>query len=165
MIEIHWPLLLTQIATFLVAMFIIWKWFWGPLTRLLQQRSQKIAGDLERAEQGRREIDVLEAEYRQRLSQIEEQARRQINEAIQKGNQSKEEILQEARMEAQRILEKTRMDLALERDRVVRELRKQMADLSLAAIERLLGQGVDQKTQKRLLDDFMLEVEKAEKKP
>jgi len=163
MIEISWPLLITQVVTFLAAMIIVWKLFWGPLTKMMQERSQKISDDLERAENGRREIEALEADYHRRLSEIEEQTRKEINEAVQKGNIAKEEILQEARAEAQRILEKTRQDLVVEREQVIRELRRQVSDLSLLAVERLLGQGIDMKVQKRLLDEFLDEVEKVEK--
>ena len=70
MIEISWPLLVTQVVTFLAAMVIIWKLFWGPLTRMMQERTQKISDDLERAENGRREIEALEADYHRRLAEI-----------------------------------------------------------------------------------------------
>jgi F-type H+-transporting ATPase subunit b len=160
MIEISWPLLLTQVATFLVAMVVVWRLFWGPLSRLMRERTEKISSDLERAETGRREIEALEADYRRRMSAIEEQARKEIKDAMQKGHQAKEEILTSARQEAQRILEKAQQDLAREREQVIRELRAQVADLSLAAVERLIGNGVDQKAQRRLLEEFLGEIEK-----
>ncbi len=158
MIEISLPLLLTQVATFLVAMVVVWRLFWGPLTRLMRERTEKIASDLERAETGRRELEALEADYRRRMAAIEEQARKEIKEAVQKGNQSREEILVAARQEAERILRKAQQDLAREREQVIRELRAQVADLSLSAVERLLGDGVDQKAQKRLLEEFLGEL-------
>ncbi|MEW6516831.1 MAG: F0F1 ATP synthase subunit B [candidate division FCPU426 bacterium] len=160
MIEISWPLLITQVVTFLAAMVVIWRLFWGPLTRTMKERTEKISSDLERAESGRREIEALEADYRRRMSAIEEQARKEIKDAVQKGNLAKEEILATARQEAQRILEKAQQDLAREREQVIRELRSQVADLSLSAVERLIGNGVDQKAQRRLLEEFIGEVEK-----
>jgi F-type H+-transporting ATPase subunit b len=160
MIEINLFLLVTQIATFLAAMVIVWKLFWGPLTRFMQERSQKIAADLQKAESGRHEIEALEGEYHRRLEAVEAQARQQIQEALARGAQAKEQLLEEARTEAKRILEKAEKDLAQEREKVLRELRAQMTDLSLAAVERLLGQGLDQQVQRRLLDQFVQDVEK-----
>lgn len=162
MIEISWPLLLAQVVTFLAAMVIVWKLFWGPLTRMMEERTRKISDDLERAENGRREIEALEADYHCRLAEIEEQASKQIKDAVNKGTLAREEILSGARQEAQRILEKAQQDLALERENVIRELRNQVTDLSLAAVERLLGQGLDQKVQGRLLDGFINEVDNLE---
>ncbi len=162
MIEISWPLLLAQVVTFLAAMVIVWKLFWGPLTRMMEERTRKISDDLERAENGRREIEALEADYHCRLAEIEEQASKQIKDAVKKGTLAREEILSGARQEAQRILEKAQQDLALERENVIRELRNQVTDLSLAAVERLLGQGLDQKVQGRLLDGFINEVDNLE---
>jgi F-type H+-transporting ATPase subunit b len=163
MVEINLALLLTQVVTFLIAMFVVWKFFWGPLTQMMQERTKKISGDIERAENGRREVESLEAEYHRRLSQIEEQARKAINEAIQRGNHAKDEILQEARQEAQRVLEKAQADLQLEREQVIRELGNQVSEIALAAVERVLGQGVDTKIQQSLLDGFISEVEQVEK--
>lgn len=162
MIEISWPLLLAQVVTFLAAMVIVWKLFWGPLTRMMEERTRKISDDLERAENGRQEIEALEADYHCRLAEIEEQASKQIKDAVNKGTLAREEILSGARQEAQRILEKAQQDLALERENVIRELRNQVTDLSLAAVERLLGQGLDQKVQRRLLDGFINEVDNLE---
>lgn len=162
MIEISWPLLVTQIVTFLAAMIIVWKLFWGPLTRMMQERTKKISDDLERAENGRREIESLEADYHRRLADIAEHARKEIKEAVNKGTLAREEILAGARTEAQRILDKAQQDLALERESVIRELRGQITDISLAAVERLLGEQLDQKVQRRLLDGFIDEVDKLE---
>ena len=159
MIEINLFLLLTQTATFLAAMFIVWKMFWGPLTQFMQGRAKKIEEDIKHSETGRREVEALEAAYRQRLVEVEQHAQQEFKEALVRGQQAKDQILNEARQEAQRILEKAQADLILERDRVIQELREQVADLSMAAVERLLGQGLDSQVQKRLLDQFVKEVE------
>jgi F-type H+-transporting ATPase subunit b len=159
MIEINWFLLVTQIATFLAAMVIVWKLAWGPLTQLMRERSQKIASDLQKAESGRHEIEALEAEYHRRLADVEAKARQQIQDALAQGNQAKEQVLNEARAEAKRILEQAQRDLAQERENVLRELRAQMTDISLAAVEKLLGEGLDLKVQKRLLEQFVNEVD------
>ncbi|MCK5242544.1 F0F1 ATP synthase subunit B [bacterium] len=163
MVEINLALLVTQVVTFLIAMVIVWKFFWGPLTKMMQDRTKKISSDIERAEDGRRVVESLEAEYHWSLSEIEEQARKEINEAIRKGNHAKEEILQDARKEAQRELEKARADLTLERAQVINGLRQQVSEISLAALEKVLGQGVGRQIQKNLLDEFITEVEQVEK--
>lgn len=159
MIEINWFLLITQIATFLAAMAIVWKLFWGPLTLFMRGRAAHIAGELERAERGRLEIEALEAEHRRRLAELEERAQQEIKDALARGNQAKDQILEEARREAHAILEKAQADIRLERERVVGELRGQMTELSLAAVEKLIGQGLDQKVQERLLNQFVSELE------
>jgi F-type H+-transporting ATPase subunit b len=160
MMEINWVLLSVQVATFLVAMVIIWKLFWGPLTKFMQERSQQIEGDLKRAETGKREIEAMEAEYHRRLSELEERAQQEIKEALARGAQAKDQIMIEARQEAKRILDKAQSDLTLERERLLRELRSHMTEISLQAVERLLGQGLDQNVQKRLLDQFLSDLEK-----
>lgn len=159
MIEINWFLLVTQVATFLVAMVLVWKLAWGPLTQMMRDRTARIAEDVKRAEQGRHEIEALQADYRRRLGELEVQARQALQDALAKGQQAREEVLASARTEAQRILDKAQADLVQERERVVRELRTQVTDISLAALERLLGEGLDIKAQKHLLDKFVKDVQ------
>jgi F-type H+-transporting ATPase subunit b len=161
MMELNWMLLSVQVATFLAAMVIIWKLFWGPLTRFMRERSSQIESDLQRAETGKREIEALEAEYHRRLSELEERAQHEIKDALARGAQAHDQILAESRQEAKRILEKAQADLAVERERVVRELRSYVADISMDALEKLLGEGLDQRVQKRLLDQFVTELEHA----
>jgi F-type H+-transporting ATPase subunit b len=164
MMELNWMLLSVQVATFLAAMVIIWKLFWGPLTRYMRERSAGIAADLERAENGKREIEALEAEYHTRLADLEARAQQEIKDALARGAQAKEQILAEARLEAKRILDKAQADLSQERERLVRELRAHVAQISLQAVERLLGQGLDAKAQARLLDQFVSDLEPAGKR-
>ncbi len=164
MIEINWFLLAAQVATFLAAMVLVWKLSWGPLTQFMRERSERIAADLKRAEEGRKEIDALEAEYRRRLAEVEERAQQEIKEALAKGRQEKEGLVEEARQEARQILEKAQSDLELERERVLQSLHAQVTELSLAALERVLGQGLDRQIQQRLLDKFLHEVEQVEPK-
>ncbi|NTV53490.1 MAG: F0F1 ATP synthase subunit B [Candidatus Firestonebacteria bacterium] len=164
MMELNGMLLSVQVATFLAAMVIIWKLFWGPLTRFMKERSSQIAGDLERAERGKRDIEVLEAEYSTRLSDLEARAQQEIKDALAQGTKLKEQILTEARQEAKRILDKAQGDLSQERERVVRELRTHITELSLQAVERLLGQGLDAQAQKHLLNQFVSDLEPAGKR-
>ncbi len=159
MIEINWFLLITQVATFLVAMVLVWKLAWGPLTQMMRDRSARIAEDVKRAEQGRHEIEALQAEYQHRLGELEVQDRQAFQDALARGQQARDEVLASARTEAQRILDKVQADLVQERERVVRELRAQVTDISLAALERLLGTGLDLQAQRRLLDKFVKDVQ------
>lgn len=163
MIEISWPLLLTQVGTFLLAMVIVWKLFWGPLTQMMKDRSRHIEEDLQRAESGRKEAESAKAEYDQRLAELEEKAQQQLQALLKQGAQAKETLVREARDEAQKILEKAQRDLAQERERVLREMRQEVVRLSLTAVERLLGEGLDRKVQERVMNQFLNEMGELEK--
>jgi F-type H+-transporting ATPase subunit b len=163
MIEINWPLLLVQVATFLVAMIVVWKFSWGPLTRMMQERSRKIEDDIDRASKGRHEVEVLEGEYHRQLAEIEEKARKTINEAVQKGHQEREVILQEAQDEAKRLLEKNQEMLQQERRQVIKELRAEVSSMAIKAMEQLLQEKNKNELHARLVDDFINDLDKVEK--
>ncbi len=163
MIEINWSLLLIQVATFLAAMIVVWKFSWGPLTRMMQDRTHKIQDDIDRATKGRHEVEVLEGEYHRQLADIEDKARKTINEAIQKGHQERELILQEAQEEAKRLLEKNHEMLQQERQQVIKELRTEVSSIAIKAIEQLLQEKNKDELQDRLVDDFINDLDKVEK--
>lgn len=163
MIEINWPLLITQVVTFLVAMVLVWKFSWGPLTNMMNERSQKIQSDIDQADQKRNEIEALETDYHRRVAEIEEKSRKTLAEAVQRGYQEKELILQEARHEAQRLLEKNQTSLLQQREQVIKELRDHISEIAIMAVERLVGERADDQVHAKLMNNFMDELDKVEK--
>jgi F-type H+-transporting ATPase subunit b len=160
MIEISWPLLLVNIATFLAAMVIVWKFFWGPITQLMRERTRRISDDLSQAEKGRKEVEAMEADYRLRLAGIEEEARKAITEAVARGARHKEEMAAQARAEAERIAERARQDVAQAREQLIRELRGHVTQLSLDALQGFFENKLETPARKALMDAFLRDMEK-----
>ncbi len=100
MIKIDPWLLLAQIASFLVALFILWRFFWGPLTQMIEKRRSAIAKELDDARKGREDAESLKHEYEQHLSQADETAKKILHAAIDEGHAAKEDILRAAREQA-----------------------------------------------------------------
>jgi F-type H+-transporting ATPase subunit b len=67
--------------------------------------------------------------------------------------------LDKAREEASAIVERAKEDIARERELAMAELREQLADLSLAISEKVIGESLDEKRQRELIADFLKETE------
>ena len=155
MIEIDFRLLLAQIASFLVALFILWKLFWGPLTRMIEQRRGAIDKDIGDARKGKADADKLRRDYEQQLSEIEVRAKSLLEAATADGKQAREEILKAAHEQARIFLENAKHEIGVERELATKQLRRETVDLAVLIAEKILRQQVDGGTRERMLDEFV----------
>ena len=132
MIEINPSLLLAQVVTFLIALFIVWKISWGPLQQLMKSRQERIRNDLQNAEQTRQAAARLESDYRFRLSQIEQQIKELITIAKLEGNRERDEIIKNARQEIAEIHKRALEQLELEKEDAMQQLRSKVIDISVS---------------------------------
>jgi F-type H+-transporting ATPase subunit b len=158
LVKIDPALLFVQLLTFGLAVLILWRFFWKPLTRFMDARRRAIEQDIATAKQSRAAADGLEEEYRARLARIDEEAQAIMKRAADEGRSVKDEILREAQAEARRMLESTGRRIAEERVRAVRELRAETVSLAVLMAERAMKQTVDPKLQDRLVTEFAREL-------
>lgn len=152
---------LTHLVGFLVALFILKKYAWKPILKVLDDRRQKIADDFADIEERKQKADVLFAEYEDRLRKIEEEARRRINEAVLEGQKVAAEIKQQAQDEARRVAARAQADIVREHEKARVELKEEMVNLTLGATERLLREKLDPAQHRKLVERFLAEVETA----
>jgi F-type H+-transporting ATPase subunit b len=156
-------IIVTQIIGFLIVLWVLKRYAWGPVLGMLEERRAKISRDVSDAEKLRREAESLKAEYSRQLETIEAQARTRIQEAVVEGQKVAEEIKHAAEADARRIVERARADLELEYKKARASLRADMVTLSLGAAEKLLSERLDNEENRRLVDRFLTELEAREK--
>jgi F-type H+-transporting ATPase subunit b len=157
--EIRFDVLLTQILGFLIVLWVLRRYAWRPVLRMLEDRRARVAGDIARAETLRKEAERVKAEYEEQLRGIEQESRRRIQEAVAEGQRVAEEIKANAHQEARNIAARTQEDLALEVKKARVGLRAEMVEMSLLAAERLLSEKLDGEAHRRLVDRFLTDLE------
>lgn len=151
--------ILTQALGFIILLWILKKLAWKPLLGLLDERKERIASELKNIEDTKANLARLEEEYRAKLADIDNQARIKIQEAISEGQRMAMEIQDKARDEARKIVEKARANVEMEVARARVELRNQVANLAIKAAEKVLQEELDEEKHKRLVLNFIEEVE------
>ena len=104
--EIHWDIFITHTIGFLITLFILWKYAWGPLLGLLEERRNKIKDEFQKIDDDRAGVDKLTAEYESKLRDIESERRAKLTEAINEGKKVAEEIKSKAQSDAKAEAEK-----------------------------------------------------------
>lgn len=125
---------------------------------VLEQRRNKIQGDLEAAEQNRKQAEDLLADYRKQLSGARDEANRIIEEARQTAEQMRKDLEAKAQQESRSIVDKAQEEIRAERDRVFQELKAQVGELSLSLAGRMVGESLDRDRHLRLVDDYIQEL-------
>jgi F-type H+-transporting ATPase subunit b len=154
----HWEELLVGALAFAVLFFFVWKWVLPRVSALLEERRTKIQGDLESAEETRRQAEQELADYRQQLANARQESNGIIEEARKTAEQLRADIQARAEREAQATVAKAQEEIRAERDRVFQELRGEIGEIAVELAERVVGAALDAKAHQRLIDEYIDEV-------
>lgn len=150
--------LLIGVLAFGVFFFFMWKWVLPKVNQVLEERREQIQGNLEKAEQTRREADTQLADYRAQLANAREEANRIIEEARQTAEHLRQDIQAKAEAEAQNTVVRAQEEIRAERDRVFQDLRVQVGEIAVALAGRVVGASLDEDAHRRLIDEYIDEV-------
>jgi F-type H+-transporting ATPase subunit b len=150
--------LIVGLIAFAVLFFFTWKWIVPRFNQVLEERRQKIQGEMERAEQTRREADKQLEEYRAKIAGAREEANGIIEEARGTAEQLRRDAQSKAEREAQAIVARAQDEIRAERDRSFQELRSQVGSIAVELAERVVGQSLDENAHQRLIDEFIADV-------
>jgi F-type H+-transporting ATPase subunit b len=148
----HWDELIVGALAFGVLFFFVWKWVLPRLNQTLEERRQRIQGELETAERTRREADQLLAEYRSQLAAARDDANKVIEEARKTAEQLRRDQQVRAEQEADATVARAQEEIRAERDRVFQELRAQLGTLAVDLAGVVVGHSLDQAAHQRLID-------------
>lgn len=150
----------TLIIAFIIFFWVMKKFAWGPVTRVLDERQQRIEDGFEEIKRKQADAAQLEQKYAARLRDIEQEARTQIQEGIAEGRRVAAELTEQAREESNRIIERAQRNIELEIEKARHELRDELVSMTIQASERLLREKLDETSQRRLVGSFIDELEK-----
>ena len=142
-------------ATFL----ILRKYAFPPIVDALEKRRLAIEGSIEDAQQARKEADELLKEYRERLKEAREQAEDIIVRSRKAAEKFEEESKERTKKEHQEAMDRTRREIQAETRRALDEIRKEVADLTIIATEKVARKSLTGDDQRRLIDEALAEVD------
>jgi F-type H+-transporting ATPase subunit b len=158
-LEISWQALLLQIVGFLLLIWGMRKYLYGPITGVLEARQNDIQGTMDQIQRDRLAMETSRQEYEARLATIEAEARDRIQNAIKEAQGMKEEIVGSAHTEADRLVTHAREEIVREKQQALVELRTVVADLAVNAAGKILRRSVDDRAHRDLVGEFISQVE------
>jgi F-type H+-transporting ATPase subunit b len=155
-----WTLLL-----FGISMVILWKLAFPRISDALERRQHAIEDSIDAAERTRREADQLLAEYRERLREARQQADEIVERARKAAETHERDAQVEARAKREQLMEQTRRDIESETRRAIQDIRREVADLTVMATEKVTRKTLTEDDQRRLVEDALGELDFASLSP
>jgi len=152
------PALIAQLINFTLLLIIFRLLLYKPLLRILDERKKRIQEGLEASDEAKRRLSQTEQEVANELDKARQEGQGLITQAQQISSRIQEEARQGARAEAERLLERARGEIQLERDSAIAELRREFADLTITAAERVIKEELDAEKHRRLIAEVLAEV-------
>lgn len=149
------PTFIWAIINLIILYIVLRSVLFKPVTKVMEERADKIKDDLEEAEKAKADAASLAREYEDRLLSAREEAGRIISEARDRAQKEYAAIISEARAASERVLDKGREQLQLEREQLLKDFKNQVVTLALAAASKVLEANVDSDSNRRLVDRFI----------
>jgi len=146
-----------QIVNFLLLLYLLNRFLFKRVLRLLDDRQSRISQGLEDAETAARDRELARAEREAALAEARREAEAMVQRAAKTAEATSAEILAEAKASAEQITARAREEISAEKDRALAEIRGEVADLALEAAGKLIGSEMDGPTQRRLVKQFLSE--------
>jgi len=153
-------LLIAQFVNFAIVAGVLYFFALKPVMKIMKDRTEKIEKSLIQA----KEIDVkfhqTSLENKQILSTAQKEAQAIINKAKAASEIKKQEMLEQAKLEMDKIVGQGKIQISLEKDKMFTELKSELVELVVMVSEKVLGQKVDQKTDRELINESIKGISK-----
>lgn len=141
--------------SFLILMFLIKLIAWNPITKMMQNRSDKIANDIDSAKNSRDKAAELAQQRQAQLDKTREDANNLINTAKENGQRQREQIVEDARNEASNLKSSAEKDIEQQRQEALANSRKDVASLSIEIATKIISKKLNEQDQKGLVDSYI----------
>jgi F-type H+-transporting ATPase subunit b len=147
-----------ELVTFLIMLAILARYVYPEVVKVAEARQRAIAEQLKEAEQARAAAEARLNEAEAKLTDARKTAQSVIDAATKSGEQLRQELKQKAEDESKRTVEAARKEIEAERERAIQSVRSEVANLVVAATEKVIGETLDDNKHRQLIDRAIREV-------
>ena len=159
LIKVTPGLMIWTIVCFLVTLFVLKRYAFGPIQKTIDERRQRIEQSIHEAEEARNEARRLLEEHRALIGQARGQAEEILVEARKVSDAQRERVRAETEADRQRRLEETRRQIEAETHRALEQIRAEVAELTLIAATKVTRKSLDDDDHRRLIEEAIGELD------
>ena len=154
---INWPVLATQIVTFVILLLLLRLVAYKPLMRMMDERSRRIKESMEQAEELKRQTAGAQEEIKRELEQASREGQERVARALKAGEDVKLKAQEDAKIEAEALVGRARAEIRRERDEAIGEVRREFADLTVLAAGKVIEKSLDKEEHRELIEKVLEE--------
>ncbi len=155
---INLKIFIAQLINFGIVLLVMWKFAYGPIVKLLEERQEKIESGVKSAEKAEKRLIEIEAEQKTILAQARTQASQVLEEARSLSQERKDLMIAKAKDEVASVVTQGKAQLVHEKEQMLRDMRSEIAQMAVSAAQRILAESVDEKTATKLAEGVIDEM-------
>ena len=147
--------LIAQIVNFLFLVFVLAKFAYKPLLKMMEERKNKIASDLEAADQAKADAEAVKTEYAEKLANARQEAQALIDNARKTAQAAHDKIMAETKAEQDLIVANAKEAIELEKQKAMADVRAQVISLSMLAASKIVEQKLSSEEDKKMAGEIV----------
>jgi F-type H+-transporting ATPase subunit b len=159
LIEVRPGLMIWTIICFLVVLFVLKRYAFGPIQQMIDTRRERIEQAITEADNARDEARRLLEEHRKLIGQAKSESEEILSEARRVADAQRDRVRQETEEDRQRRLEETRRQIDQATVQALGQIRDEVGKLSLLAAEKITRKSLTDADQQRLIDEALAEID------
>ena len=159
LIQVTPGLMIWTIVCFLITLFVLKRYAFGPIQKAIDERRERIRQSLEEADHAREEARKLLEEHKQLIGRAQTDAEEILSEARRVADANERRMREELESDRQRRLEETRKQIEAETRRALEQIRVEVVDLSMLAATKVTRKSLDDADHRRLIEEAVGELD------
>lgn len=149
---------IANIINFVIIYFILRHLLFKPITKAIDDRENLIEGRINKSEEDMKEAQRLKMENQQLLKDSKSNGKAMVEKYKEKAELVSSDIISESQKEAQVYMDRARTEIEREKEKAQEELKTKVVDLAIMMSSKTLGESIDEKTHRKLIEDFIAKV-------
>lgn len=153
----NWHGLLGQFISFGVLLGLLILFGYKPITRMFDERSQRIREGMEQADNIKEQTAKTEKLVQEQLAEARKQGQNMVAQAEQIGERLREEAREQAKQDAEAIVARARSEIQAEHEEAIAQVRREFVDVAILAAEKVINKALDKEAHRQLIEDTLKE--------
>ena len=150
------------IITFLLLLYVLAKFAWKPLLKMLEDRENLIKSSLDDAEKAKLELERLNEESEKIMAKARVEAQEILAEGKATAEKVKEDTISKAKEAANKIREDAEKQIQVEKEKAITDIKNEVVEISISVAEKLINKNLSDADNKALVDESLKKVKKYE---
>jgi F-type H+-transporting ATPase subunit b len=155
LVQLDPGLFVWTILTFLLLVFVLAKFAWKPLLKMLQDREDMVRSSLEDAEKAKSELERLNEESEAIMAKARSEAQSILADGKAAAEKVKDDIIAKSKEQANKIREDAGNQIQVEKDKAISEIKKEVVNLTLSVAEKLIQKNLSDADNKSLIEESL----------
>ncbi|MCK4525126.1 MAG: F0F1 ATP synthase subunit B [Candidatus Andersenbacteria bacterium] len=155
---LDYKLIIAQAVNFVLLLIILQRLAYKPVLKMLNDRTEKIDKSLKQAKQIKEELKKTEETKLAEIKKGKEEYQKIIKESQEIAERKSQEAIEKTRIKTQEIVENAKIEIKTEKEKSVKEAKKEITDISILIAKKIIGNNLNEKEQKEIANDILSKI-------